>query len=180
MKAAARTTKALSWQELEVLSAAATAAADFVQGINPRIEYHWVLLHPIPNNLILPHGLPNQTPNTGPTNSHATLRLFGQPEASVRTVLYRDHHAWCPYCQKIWLWLEEMRVPYVIEHAHAAILHFTTRQVKTNVDSACLSSWHTWSHNDIATMWHGLIPPGVDKHRRKQVMLTTATPSTRL
>ena len=40
MKAAARTTKALSWQELEVLSAAATAAADFVQGINPRIEYH--------------------------------------------------------------------------------------------------------------------------------------------
>ncbi|MEB3171249.1 MAG: glutathione S-transferase N-terminal domain-containing protein, partial [Synechococcaceae cyanobacterium] len=26
--------------------------------------------------------------------------------------LYRDHHAWCPYCQKVWLWLEERRIPY--------------------------------------------------------------------
>ena len=25
--------------------------------------------------------------------------------------LYRDHHAWCPYCQKIWLWLEFKRIP---------------------------------------------------------------------
>jgi len=51
----------------------------------------------------------------GPTNSHATLRLFGKPEAAVRTVLYRDHHAWCPYCHKVWLWLEEKRVPYRIK-----------------------------------------------------------------
>ena len=50
----------------------------------------------------------------GPTNAQATLRLFGQPAASVRVVLYRDHHAWCPYCQKIWLWLEERRIPYQI------------------------------------------------------------------
>ena len=27
-------------------------------------------------------------------------------------VLYRDHHAWCPYCQKVWLFLEEMQIPY--------------------------------------------------------------------
>jgi glutathione S-transferase len=50
----------------------------------------------------------------GPTNAQATLRLFGQNEADVRVVLYRDHHAWCPYCQKIWLWLEERRIPYRI------------------------------------------------------------------
>ncbi len=50
----------------------------------------------------------------GPTNAQATLRLFGQSEAAVRVVLYRDHHAWCPYCQKIWLWLEERRIPYRI------------------------------------------------------------------
>lgn len=49
-----------------------------------------------------------------PTNAQATLRLFGQPEASVRVTLYRDHHAWCPYCQKVWLWLEERRIPYRI------------------------------------------------------------------
>ena len=51
----------------------------------------------------------------GPTNAQARLRLFGQTEADVRVVLYRDHHAWCPYCQKIWLWLEEKQVPYRIE-----------------------------------------------------------------
>ena len=48
----------------------------------------------------------------GPTNSQANLRLFGQPESAVRVTLYRDHHAWCPYCQKVWLWLEERRIPY--------------------------------------------------------------------
>jgi glutathione S-transferase len=51
----------------------------------------------------------------GPTNPQARLRLFGQPESQVRVTLYRDHHAWCPYCQKVWLWLEEKQIPYRIE-----------------------------------------------------------------
>jgi len=51
----------------------------------------------------------------GPTNAQATLRLFGQDESTVRVTLYRDNHAWCPYCQKIWLWLEEKQIPYRIE-----------------------------------------------------------------
>ena len=51
-------------------------------------------------------------PVNGKTNSQATLRLFGQTEADVRVTLFRDNHAWCPYCQKIWLWLEEKQVPY--------------------------------------------------------------------
>ena len=50
----------------------------------------------------------------GPTSAQATLRLFGQPESNVMVTLYRDHHAWCPYCQKIWLWLEFKRIPYRI------------------------------------------------------------------
>ena len=50
----------------------------------------------------------------GPTNAQATLRLFGQPHESVEVTLYRDHHAWCPYCQKVWLWLEFKRIPYRI------------------------------------------------------------------
>lgn len=50
----------------------------------------------------------------GPTNAQATLRLFDQPESAVRVTLFRDNHAWCPYCQKIWLWLEEKRIPYRI------------------------------------------------------------------
>ena len=51
----------------------------------------------------------------GSTNPQAHLRLFGHAEADVRVTLYRDHHAWCPYCQKIWLWLEEKQIPYRIE-----------------------------------------------------------------
>ena len=51
----------------------------------------------------------------GSTNSRARLRLFGHSESDVRITLYRDNHAWCPYCQKIWLWLEEKQIPYRIE-----------------------------------------------------------------
>ncbi len=51
----------------------------------------------------------------GITNSQARLRLFGYNESDVRVTLYRDNHAWCPYCQKVWLWLEEKQIPYRIE-----------------------------------------------------------------
>lgn len=51
----------------------------------------------------------------GPTNAQSRLRLFGHDEADVRVTLYRDNHAWCPYCQKVWLWLEEKQIPYRIE-----------------------------------------------------------------
>jgi glutathione S-transferase len=54
-------------------------------------------------------------PINGPTNAQSRLRLFGQSADAVRVTLYRDHHAWCPYCQKIWLWLEEKQIPYRIE-----------------------------------------------------------------
>ncbi|MCU0569907.1 MAG: glutathione S-transferase family protein [Oculatellaceae cyanobacterium Prado106] len=54
-------------------------------------------------------------PVNGATNAQARLRLFGHPESAVRVTLYRDHHAWCPYCQKVWLWLEEKQIPYRIE-----------------------------------------------------------------
>lgn len=55
---------------------------------------------------------PEQT--NGPAHAQALLRTFGQPEKSVRVTLFRDNHAWCPYCQKVWLWLEEKKVPYRI------------------------------------------------------------------
>jgi glutathione S-transferase len=48
----------------------------------------------------------------GATNAQANLRLFGKSEADVRVTLYRDIFAWCPYCQKVWLWLEEKQIPY--------------------------------------------------------------------
>lgn len=54
-------------------------------------------------------------PNLGRTHPAALKRTFGQPESKVRVKLYRDHAAWCPYCQKVWLQLEEKRIPYVVE-----------------------------------------------------------------
>ncbi len=51
----------------------------------------------------------------GLTNAQANLRLFNQSEENVRVTFYRDHHAWCPYCQKVWLWLEEKQIPYRIK-----------------------------------------------------------------
>ncbi len=51
----------------------------------------------------------------GATNAQAQLRLFGHDESDVRVILYRDNHAWCPYCQKVWLWLEEKQIPYQIK-----------------------------------------------------------------
>jgi glutathione S-transferase len=54
-------------------------------------------------------------PVNGLTNAQSRLRLFGHSEADLRVTLYRDNHAWCPYCQKIWLWLEEKQIPYRIE-----------------------------------------------------------------
>ena len=51
----------------------------------------------------------------GANNAYALLRLFGQQQQAIRVTLYRDHHAWCPYCQKIWLWLEWKRIPYRIK-----------------------------------------------------------------
>jgi glutathione S-transferase len=50
----------------------------------------------------------------GPTHPLALKRTFGSSEP-VRVKLYRDHAAWCPYCQKVWLQLEEKRIPYVIQ-----------------------------------------------------------------
>jgi len=47
--------------------------------------------------------------------SLATERRFDLPAGqSPRVVLYRDKAAWCPYCEKVWLALEEKRVPYSI------------------------------------------------------------------
>lgn len=57
---------------------------------------------------------PVSDPIQGPTNAQARLRLFNTPESQLRVTLYRDHHAWCPYCQKIWLWLEWKQIPYRI------------------------------------------------------------------
>jgi glutathione S-transferase len=44
------------------------------------------------------------------------LRRFDESnkEEDVRITFYRDSASWCPYCQKVWMTLEEKRIPYKI------------------------------------------------------------------
>merc|ERR550532_1975408 len=70
----------------------------------------WQELEEVHNKLSCPVDLTN-----GPTSSQSRLRLFGRPESEVRVTLFRDHHAWCPYCQKVWMFLEEKRIPYKVQ-----------------------------------------------------------------
>ena len=86
------------------LNAAQPKAANLAK----RAALSWSELAPLAASYVPPDQA------TGPTHSQALVRTFGQPEASVRVTLFRDNHAWCPYCQKVWLWLEEKRVPYRI------------------------------------------------------------------
>ena len=51
----------------------------------------------------------------GKNNSYANLRLFGHEKNEAIVTLYRDRHSWCPYCQKIWLWLEFKKIPYKVK-----------------------------------------------------------------
>lgn len=57
-----------------------------------------------------------RTAGRGPPHTDALLRLFdGKDKSQVRVTIFRDSAAWCPYCQKTWLFLEEKRIPYSVQ-----------------------------------------------------------------
>jgi glutathione S-transferase len=45
------------------------------------------------------------------------VRLYDDTnqEEDVRVTFFRDSASWCPYCQKVWMTLEEKRIPYRVE-----------------------------------------------------------------
>lgn len=47
-------------------------------------------------------------------HTDAKIRYFGEGREKPRVTLFRDQAAWCPYCQKVWLLLEEKGVDYEI------------------------------------------------------------------
>ena len=51
----------------------------------------------------------------GGAHTDAKVRLFdAKSEDEIRVTLFRDTAAWCPYCQKVWLMLEEKRIPFKV------------------------------------------------------------------
>jgi len=48
-------------------------------------------------------------------HTDAKVRYFGKEREKPRVKIYRDQAAWCPYCQKVWLLLEEKQVDYEVE-----------------------------------------------------------------
>jgi glutathione S-transferase len=45
------------------------------------------------------------------------VRLFAPNNEldKVQVTFYRDSASWCPYCQKVWIALEQKQIPYVVE-----------------------------------------------------------------
>jgi hypothetical protein len=58
------------------------------------------------------------------------IRLFDESntEKDIRVTLYRDAASWCPYCQKVWMTLEEKRIPYRIEKVNMRCYGDKTRE----------------------------------------------------
>jgi len=45
------------------------------------------------------------------------VRLYDESnqEQDIRVTFYRDSASWCPYCHKVWMSLEEKKIPYRVE-----------------------------------------------------------------
>jgi len=51
---------------------------------------------------------------SGATSPKCLRRTFGKDE-EIRVHFYRDTASWCPYCETVWLLLEEKKIPYTVE-----------------------------------------------------------------
>ena len=47
-----------------------------------------------------------------------TLRLFDAQESDVRVTFYGDKAMWCPYSSKVWMLLEEKKIPHRIDRVN--------------------------------------------------------------
>ena len=73
----------------------------------------------------------------GPANPKALIRRFGTTD-EPRVLFFRDHAAWCPYCEKIWMQLEEKRIPYRVEKINMRCYRDKKRSFTAKVPSGML------------------------------------------
>ncbi|KAJ7558549.1 hypothetical protein O6H91_04G045500 [Diphasiastrum complanatum] len=45
----------------------------------------------------------------------AEQRLFGGGNKQAALIFYRDNSSWCPYCERVWIQLEEKEIPYSVQ-----------------------------------------------------------------
>ena len=63
---------------------------------------------------ILEHDRLLREKGEGSPHADNDLRLFGT-SGEPRVIFYKDRASWCPYCQKVWIMLEEKKIPHRIE-----------------------------------------------------------------
>ena len=98
----------------------------------------WDELGAVADALKTSHGVPLAVDlENGPANPKALVRRFGTSD-EPRVLFYRDHAAWCPYCEKIWMQLEEKRIPYRVEKINMRCYGDKKRSFTAKVPSGML------------------------------------------
>eukprot|EP00467_Chlorarachnion_reptans_P001607 CAMPEP_0114520924 /NCGR_PEP_ID=MMETSP0109-20121206/19894_1 /TAXON_ID=29199 /ORGANISM="Chlorarachnion reptans, Strain CCCM449" /LENGTH=557 /DNA_ID=CAMNT_0001701959 /DNA_START=122 /DNA_END=1795 /DNA_ORIENTATION=+ len=117
--------------------------------------------------------------------ARATMRLFDAPEGfEPEITLYRDSASWCPYCEKVWLLLEEKRIPYKVSFVPMSCYgrkpeEFLSIQPSGGIPVAVIRGRVISESNDIITEIERLFPDqnpmipavGTDEYKAFQTML---------
>lgn len=90
------------------------AAAEFKQ---PDEEGEKGLHQNLPSWEALARTLEARPEIRGESFSKAKLRLFGDDNEPALT-FYRDDSGWCPFCEYIWIALEEKKISYAVKKIH--------------------------------------------------------------
>ncbi len=78
-----------------------------------------------------------ETTDAERADARAETRTF-DAEGTPRLKLYRDSASWCPYSQKIWMQLEEKRIPYALERINMRCYGAKPRSFTAKVPSGAL------------------------------------------
>lgn len=146
-----------------------------------------VLAEKISKDLGVPMGAATDLEN-GPPNPQSLKRSFGKTASSEQGApkvikLYRDHAAWCPYCHKVVLQLEEKKIPYVIEKINMRCYGDKPQSFLQKVPSGLLPVLEVDGHvitesaviQQLLEQWFphpALLPPeGTDEHKRAMSLM---------
>jgi glutathione S-transferase len=112
------------------------------------------------------------------------IRLYDESntERDIRVVFYRDSASWCPYCQKVWILLEEKKIPYRVEKVNMRCYgdkpaSFMRMQPSGNIPVATIDGKTYGQSNDImyaleeAFPEHKSLRPVAEQGMREQELL---------